>query len=266
MRPPVTEGKLQVTSKGSLKWLIDYEHRRLVIECLQLQPGKWTTPRGQSKQFENDDVIICWYEKTGTVSCKGKKADEIKQNLLYFVNKSIDKVITDSVKTSKCSNLHSTINPQDSYLQKESQNQSDIYDMSEKLKASCCTSTLENLKFQSRIGGFVNSVDRKLELMSSEISTEFKELKATLIPAYEDTISGSGLKMEKLELSNKNEKLIKENKDLCQTVSECRSKLLDLQDEKTSLLTALKLIQRDSKEELEIYKNRIEALETENKN
>ena len=63
-----------------------------------------------------------------------------------------------------------------------------------------------------------------------------------------------------------NEKLIKENKDLCQTVSECRSKLLDLQDEKTSLLTALKLIQRDSKEELEIYKNRIEALETENKN
>ena len=136
--------------------------------------------------------------------------------------------------------------------------------MSEKLKASCCTSTLENLKFQSRIEGFVNSVDRKLKLMSSEISTEFKELKATLILVYEDTISD--LKMEKLEVSNKNEKLIKENKDLCQTISECRSKLLDLQDEKTSLLTALKLTQRDNKEELEIYKNRIEALETENKN
>ena len=71
--------------------------------------------------------------------------------------------------------------------------------------------------------------------------------------------------MEKLELSNNNEKLMKENKD-CNTVSECRAKILDLHNEKASLPTAMKLIQRDSKEELEIYKKTIEILENESKN
>lgn len=47
-------------------------------------------------------------------------------------------------------------------------------------------------------------------------------------------------------------------------MSELRAKVLDLQDEKSSLFTAMKLIQREGKEEFELNKKKIEALENEN--
>lgn len=148
---PVNESKLLISSKGTLKWLSDYEHLCYAIERLQLKLEKWTTPRGQSKQFENSDVVICWYEKTGTLTFKANKANEIKENLLYFVNKTSEKAITDSV-SPKCSNLHSTINPQDSNLHKESKTQSNIHiNPSGRPNATSYISTSENLEKKIKI-------------------------------------------------------------------------------------------------------------------
>ncbi|CAB4045724.1 Hypothetical predicted protein, partial [Paramuricea clavata] len=52
---PSNVRRLFVTEKGNLKWRSDYEGLCHVVEQLQLQPGKWTIPRGQCKQFENSD-------------------------------------------------------------------------------------------------------------------------------------------------------------------------------------------------------------------
>lgn len=237
--------RLLVTEKGSLKWLSDYEELCHVIERLQLQPGKWTTPRGQCKQFENNDVIICWYAKSGTLTLKGSKADEIKEKILYFDCTPSDKVITDSDST-KFNNLHSTLKPQASNLHNVSQN-SILIDEIRELKSSMET--------------FTNSVYRKLEVINNEIS-DIKDFKTYTEFTIEATVMD--LNKERLDLSNKHENLRKENKDLCQELSELRAKVLDLQDEKSSLLTAMKLIQRDGKEEFELNKKKIEALENEN--
>lgn len=92
---------------------------------------------------------------------------------------------------------------------------------------------------------FAKSVNRKLEVISNEISS-LKEFKA-----YSVLARGRRQKSEraKLDLSNENDNLRKENKDLRQTLSELKAKVLSLQDEKASLLTAMKLDQREGKEE-----------------
>jgi RNase H-fold protein (predicted Holliday junction resolvase) len=72
------------------------------------------------------------------------------------------------------------------------------------------------------------------------------------------------IKKEKYELNRENEELKEKNKNLFQSLSEVRAKVIELQDEKLSLITALKLIQRESV--LLAEKKKIEDLESENKN
>ncbi|CAB4025591.1 Hypothetical predicted protein [Paramuricea clavata] len=209
--------RLFVTEKGSLKWRSDYEGLCHVVEQLQLQPGKWTTPRGQCKQFENSDVVICWYINSGTLTIKGNKAKEIKEKLLYFDSNSSDKVITDSV-SSKYSNLHSTLKSQDSNLHISSRNsllnnetlRSNMYNPSVNPNETNYTHNSEIHEIKSNMECFANSVNRKLEVISNEISS-IKEFKAYSILSSEEVVSD--LKKEKLVLSNKNDKLEKENKD-----------------------------------------------------
>ncbi len=140
---------------------------------------------------------------------------------------------------------------------------SNMYNSSVNPNETNYTHNSEIHEIKSNMECFANSVNRKLEVISNEISS-IKEFKAYSILSLEEVVSD--LKKEKLVLSNKNDKLEKENKDLCVSLSELRAKVLDLQDEKASLLTATKLIQREGKDELEENKKRIEALETDNNN
>ena len=52
---------VSVTSKGNLKWLRDYNDLCQFVNDLGLQPGKWTTPGGNGKLFQNSQITIRWY-------------------------------------------------------------------------------------------------------------------------------------------------------------------------------------------------------------
>ena len=78
----------------------------------------------------------------------------------------------------------------------------------------------------------------------------------------EETVND--LKKEKYELNRENEELKEKNKNLFLSLSEVRAKVIELQDEKPSLITALKLIQRESV--LAAERKKIEDLDSENKN
>ncbi|CAB3981798.1 Hypothetical predicted protein, partial [Paramuricea clavata] len=69
---------------------------------------------------------------------------------------------------------------------------------------------------------------------------------------------------EKYELNRENEDIKEKNKNLFQSLSEVRAKVIELLDEKSSVITALKLIQQESVSLAE--KEKIEDLESENKN
>ena len=89
---------------------------------------------------------------------------------------------------------------------------------------------------------YSQNVTRKLDALAEEIST-IKENKAENaaygILILEETVND--LKKEKYELNRENEELKEKNKNLFQSLSEVRAKVIELQDEKLNLITALKL-------------------------
>ncbi|CAB4020596.1 Hypothetical predicted protein [Paramuricea clavata] len=122
----------------------------------------------------------------------------------------------------------------------------------------------EFYEINSKLENYSQNVTRKLDALAEEISTikENKENAAYGILILEETVND--LKKEKYELNRENEDLKEKNKNLFQSLSEVRAKVIELQDEKSSLITALKLIQRESVSLAE--KKKIEDLESENKN
>ena len=122
----------------------------------------------------------------------------------------------------------------------------------------------EFYEINSKLESYSQNVTRKLDALAEEISTikENKENAAYGILILEETVNDR--KKEKYELNGENEELKEKNKNLFQSLSEVRAKVIELQDEKSSLITALKLIERESV--LPAERKKIEDLESENKN
>ena len=94
-----------------------------------------------------------------------------------------------------------------------------------------------NSKFES----YTKSVNKKLISPAEEILTikENKD-KAYAIIVLEEIVTD--LKKEKDELNRENDELNDKNKNLFQSLSDVRAKVIELQDEKSSLITAMKLL------------------------
>ena len=115
----------------------------------------------------------------------------------------------------------------------------------------------------------MQNVNSKFEAISEEISTikDNKENKAYAILVLEEIITdlrkGKNRKQERTG-NQENDELREKNRNLFHSLSETRGKVIELQDEKSSLITALRLMQREQATSPE--KKKIEDLETENDN
>lgn len=255
------ESNIIITDRGGLKWQGNLEDLRLAVDRLRLHPGTWSSPGGHCKLFENGEVSMRWYSNNGTLTVKGDKAEEIKQKLLNLDRKTRSETVVDS-ESPKVINLNSILQSSDANLHMKSRSGSSNTDMTQ-TKDHSLTST-EFYERNSKSECHTQNIIRKLDSLAEEISIikENKENKAYAILVLEDVVKD--LKMEKQELKRENGELKEQNKNLLQSLTDARAKVLELQEEKSSLLTALKLIQREQVTSAEGRK--IEQLEVENKN
>ena len=96
--------------------------------------------------------------------------------------------------------------------------------------------------FKSMMERFANNMTNKLEDLESEIHN-FKENKLYSIVVLENVIDE--LKKEKLDLCKTNADLRKENISMKNTIADLSLTNKNLKNEKSSLLTAVQLIQTD---------------------
>ncbi|CAB4003019.1 Hypothetical predicted protein [Paramuricea clavata] len=244
------ESSILMIANGNLKWQKNFEELRLAVDRLQLQSSKgWTSPGGYCKLFESGEVSIRWYSNSKTLTVKGEKADEIKEKLLNFDRKLSGEVKVYSESPKVANILEST----DRNLHLRSRNCSVNNEMTRTNGQSYSINTNdanynkspEFYEINSKLENYSQNVTRKLDALAEEISTikENKENAAYGILILEETVND--LKKEKYELNRENEDLKEKNKNLFQALSEVRAKVIELQDEKSSLITALKLIQRE---------------------
>ncbi|CAB4011362.1 Hypothetical predicted protein, partial [Paramuricea clavata] len=108
--------------------------------------------------------------------------------------------------------------------------------------ASCNRDSAEISRLNSKLDRFSENVTNKLQNLSVEINN-IKENKPYSILVLENVVND--LKEDKLVLIRKNDELREQNMDMSHIISELKMANKNLESEKSSLLTALKLIQND---------------------
>ena len=97
-------------------------------------------------------------------------------------------------------------------------------------------------KLNSKLDRFYENLTSTLHDLNAEINS-IEETKPYFILVLENVVND--LNEEKLELSRKNDKLKEQNMDMPHTISNLTMANKNLESAKSSLLTALKLIQND---------------------
>lgn len=232
----LTGGSVLATkkSKGNLKWRGDYNELCQFVDGLQLQPGSWSTPGGNCKLYENCEVTIRWYSNTGTITLKGDRADEVKDKITKL-NQDLDSEAMPQSK-SYAKNLHTDLKSTNNDLHIQSQKD----DLS--IKKSSKTDTEVNL-LRSKLDSFSENVNRKLEALTNEVYA-IKENKSFSILVLEDV--NNDLKKEKIELTKQIEELREKYLNLHHTTSNLRAKVFELENDKSSLMTALRLSHQEN--------------------
>ena len=225
------ESSILMTANGNLKWQKNFEELRLAVDRLQLQSSKgWTSLGGYCKLFENGEVSIRWYSNSKTLTVKGEKANEIKEKLLNFDRKLSGEVKVYSESPKVANILEST----DRNLHSRSRNCSVSNEMTRTNGQSYLINTNdanynkspEFYEINSKLESYSQNVTRKLDALAEEISTtkENKENVAYGILILEETVNH--LKEEKCEPNRESEELKEKNKNLFQSLSEVRAKVI----------------------------------------
>ena len=266
---------LIINEKGNFKWFGEFAGLCDFLERLELQTARWSTPGGGSKQLENEDVAIRWYCNNGTVTVKGKKAEEVKAKLLSIIENGKDNKSTLMGERSKydtihmkppTNNLHIDLTNNDSInLHTESHNivshlNSTIAQKSAQRSTVKDDYDSETNKLKHDLERLAENVTNRLETLTEEV-INIKENKVYSIIVLEDVVKE--LKNERADLIKENTAVRETNEILSHDMSDLKSKMQELKSEKQSLLTALRLLQGEHMQTDKNKDKRIQDLEIE---
>ena len=222
---------LIVTSRGSLKWEGTFESLKRLIDSILEVETKWSMPGGGCKQYvAGDDIDIRWYMSSKSLTIKGVGSDPLKSKMISLaagnqeqdiikVNEVDDDDIMSSLTTptdrTELINLSDTLN---------TSNILPFIDMVKKLKL------LEG-RFEEEINEMKIEVNKlkSHERLSGELSREFVD----------------NLISENARLKAENSSLRERGENLSYIASDLNTKVKDLQNERDSLVSAIKSLQSD---------------------
>lgn len=82
---------ISVNHEGKLVWSSTCDClKQFVEEVLNLSDGKWSSPGGDTKQYESEaeHVLIKWPAKTETIVVSSKNKDDINEKFMSAVSDS----------------------------------------------------------------------------------------------------------------------------------------------------------------------------------
>ena len=216
---------LKLSCKGKLKWIGDFENlQALINQELGLQT-KWTTPSGGSKLFENDEVSIRWYTNTSTLMIKGKESENIKRKLSMRASNEADTNDDDEVTEDEDNHgcqFEASLDEDDPI----------IHDLNQ----TTCTYLEQKIDHLSAV--FTKSIDEVKRDVDSLKERESRNL------SRENEIIAA-LRQENQELKAENSSLRDKVTNLSLITSDLNNKVKENENERLSLVTAIKLIQTD---------------------
>lgn len=223
---------LFVTDKGKFKWCGEFKSLQLFVEKVLKIKGKWSSPGGGSKLFQSEDLSMRWYGSKETLTVGGQNSVDVKTLLSELANvlqDNADEVVVSCPTSSLCNQEKSTVpGNQDSLL----------------LDNNIMFNELKGQFYQLRdeFDDHRSVINNLIQSSSSQIGHESKARDLS-----NDLTSQcfNSLQQENLKLKKENEILRDRLNTVSYVVSDLNTKIKDGENEKSSLITVIKLLHED---------------------
>ncbi len=205
--------------KGKLMWNESYEAlQKFVEEALNIPNGVWSVPGGSAKQCLTEDIDLRWYEETKSITLNGKLKDEIREKLL-----SLSKIAVELTRQE---------NDSEAIKDGHAENYTSEYSRLNEYSSLSLESLNEQLQALSKV---VNANTAAVELFSQDSENE---------RLRRDNVK---LANENSDLKHENEKLKERIENLSYILADLNGKAKNAEDEKNSLITAMRILFDDNK-------------------
>ena len=189
--------------------------------------GQWSSPGGEAKALENEEVLIRWYGSKQSLTVSGPSAEALKAKCVELLNNGPDNILVDDSVTSG------------SVLVNELGHDCTLPSTEEEVVVANKTSIETSIAELSRKFSLLeSSVSERVNTLKSEFQ-DFKE-SAICIRYDEDYITT--LKKSNKDLKDENEALKEKVADLSYLLSDLRREIRHVEEERQSLVTTIKLL------------------------
>ncbi|CAB3986133.1 Hypothetical predicted protein [Paramuricea clavata] len=238
-----TSKYLVVNDKNTFKWIGPFEGLKNLMNELTGKETKWSSPGGYCKLLELNEVAVRWYSDSNSLTINGKSCDEFKTQLIHL-NKQLQLESEDTNAACVSGNGEIPINFDEEAVSNESENQISTGQLNE-------YESLLNTKIARGIpeAEYTELASEALEIRSELDIRNLTRDENEIIKSRDESIStvfNKGfLVKENASLKDENALLKQQINNYKCITSDLRTKVRDLENEKDSLVTVIKILHDD---------------------
>ena len=230
---------LTITDKGKFRWSGSFEHLEAMMNVLDKQIV-WTSSGGDCKKMELDDLCVRWYTKNKSLTINGAGSEDLKSQLRAVIYVSGSDAATNQQPFDV-----------DEVMEKDDVPECESTLLSHSPKSS----NIQNLNDSAFVLELIQSLEHRLESKFEKLANQINELNlASSRQVNYDCSDASQLTEHNDFLKNENSSLKKVNERLAgqvngykMIISDLNAKIKDLDNEKLSLVTAIKILHEENK-------------------
>ena len=237
------EKYLHITKKGSLKWEGSFKSLQSFFDLFLNLQTKWSTPRGACKQYVADNGLeIRWYSSSKSLCFNGPNSENLKLQLINLIPKE---QTIDGVKGEILGEIlgDQTLNNEDETTNITDDEHSDV-DNDKDLNAVNAEHSGVSLE---KIAVNFKLLEDRMNAKFNELSHEINKLKPKSVCDHDLSHEYmQNMLEENKSLKAENDSLKQRCENLVYGMASLKTDIGNLEDEKKSLLTVIKVLQTDA--------------------
>ena len=225
---------LFVTTRGSIKWVCNLDSLKEFVDDLLSTESKWQS-RGGYKQYECPSLVIRWYTANKSLTFNGSKSEDLKIKISAMIEENAEEAESDESEVQVSDNVEDTFPKNNMAAEEITDNHPNLTLLK---GVSILLTTEHDNNVTEKLKMVENQMNQKIEALAYEIQ-KLKDNKdaTTLHTEYVHT--------ENAKLKKENEALRERVQNLGYTMSDLNTKFKDLENEKMSLITVIKILRHE---------------------
>jgi hypothetical protein len=226
---------LSVTDNGKLKWNASFESLKVLMNNLLEIQTTWTLPGGDCRQLEHGNSTLRWYSKSNSLTITGEGSEDLKSQLRMIINLNTSDTLTSEAL---------------SYTGEKSEGDYSDAENDEGVITANQNNQATTVSVFDHIRSIEERLERKIEMLVHEVQDmKSANLSEALNDAPQQDEYKASLVKENTTLKKENAELAEQVNNYKFIVTDMKAKIKDLENEKNSLITVIRILQEDQKQD-----------------